>query len=156
MQYNTPPRRPARTAASTPVRQRQRRDYRPRKRKNKALSVVPLLALFVVLLAAMYFIFPKQAGRHVGSTIYDGLVISEVMAANNSAVPDENGEFHDWLQLYNGTGYSGICINDCCRNQIPSRSELFQALASAVRIPSASYDAGGFCETCIADTATLR
>lgn len=104
MQYNTPPRRPTRTAASTPVRQRQRRDYRPRKRKNKALSVVPLLALFVVLLAAMYFIFPKEAGRHVGSSMYDGLVISEVMAANSSAVPDENGEFGDWLELYNGTG----------------------------------------------------
>ena len=108
MQYNTPPTRASRNDMTTPVSRRPKRDYRPgnskKKKKNKSLGVVPLLILFVVALAAMYFIFPKQAGRHVGSTIYDGLVISEIMAANNSAVPDENGEFHDWLELYNGTG----------------------------------------------------
>ena len=27
------------------------------------------------------------------------------MAANSSAVPDENGNFSDWLELYNGTGH---------------------------------------------------
>jgi len=104
MQYGTPPGRPSRSDAATPVRRRPRKDYAPKKRKNKALSVLPLLLLFVALLAAMYFIFPKEAGRHIGSTRYDGLVISEVMAANSSAVPDENGEFGDWLELYNGTG----------------------------------------------------
>lgn len=105
MQYNTPPNRSARMDAATPVSRRPQKDYKPRKRKKSQLmNVLPLLILFVALLAVMYAIFPKEAGRHVGSTIYDGLVISEVMAANNSAVPDENGEFHDWLELYNGTG----------------------------------------------------
>lgn len=66
--------------------------------------VLPLMLLFVVSLGLMYFVFPKEAGKHVGSSIYDGLVISEVMAANSSAVPDENGEFADWLEIYNGTG----------------------------------------------------
>ena len=105
MQYNTPPQRSARTDASTPVQRRTQKDYRPRKRKNKALSVLPLLIVFVLLLVVMYAIFPKEAGRHVGASHYDGLVISEVMAANNSAVPDENGEFSDWVELYNGTGH---------------------------------------------------
>ena len=104
MQYNTPPQRRTRSDTATPIARRPGRDYAPRKRKNKALSVVPLLVLFVIALAAMYVIFPKEAGRHVGASRYDGLVISEVMAANNSAVPDENGEFSDWLELYNGTG----------------------------------------------------
>lgn len=104
MQYNAPPGRTSRSDVSTPVRRRQRKDYAPKKRKNKALSVLPLLLLFVALLAVMYFIFPKEAGRHIGASMYDGLVISEVMAANSSAVPDENGEFGDWLELYNGTG----------------------------------------------------
>lgn len=67
--------------------------------------MLPLLLLFVALLAVMYAVFPKQAGRHVGSSHYTGLVISEVMAANNSAVPDEDGKFSDWLELYNGTGH---------------------------------------------------
>ncbi len=99
MQYSTPPQR------NTPAGRRTRRDYQPKKKKNKSMSTLPLLILFVVLLAVMYMIFPKEAGRHVGSSYYDGLVISEVMAANRSAVPDENGEFSDWLELYNGTGH---------------------------------------------------
>ncbi len=106
MQYNTPPAHAERNDMTTPVRRRAQKDYKPskKKKKNKSLGVTPLLILFVAILAVMYFIFPKEAGRHVGSSVYDGLIISEVMAANNSAVPDENGEFHDWLELYNGTG----------------------------------------------------
>ncbi len=87
--------------------QQQRRptkDYAPRKRKSRLITVLPLMLLFVALLGVMYFVFPKEAGMHVGSSVYDGLVISEVMAANASAVPDENGEFSDWLEIYNGTG----------------------------------------------------
>lgn len=52
----------------------------------------------MALLALMYVLFPKEAGRHVGHSQYEGLVISEVMSANNSAVPDENGNFPDWLK----------------------------------------------------------
>lgn len=103
MQPNTPP-RPTRTDPTTPPVQRPRKDYTPKKRKSQAMNTLPLLILFAVLLLVMYLIFPKQAGRHVGSSVYDGLVISEVMAANSSAVPDENGEFSDWLEIYNGTG----------------------------------------------------
>ncbi len=84
--------------------QRPTKDYAPRKRKSQLLKVLPLMLLFTVALAVMYVVFPKEAGRQVGSTVYDGLVISEVMAANASAVPDENGEFSDWLEIYNGTG----------------------------------------------------
>ncbi|MFH1880299.1 MAG: lamin tail domain-containing protein, partial [Bacillota bacterium] len=84
--------------------QRPTKDYAPRKRKSRLLSILPLMAQFVVILGLMYVVFPKEAGRRVGSTMYDGLVISEVMAANSAAVPDENGEFSDWLEIYNGTG----------------------------------------------------
>lgn len=105
MQYNTPPQeRPTRTNAATPASRRPRRDYAPRKRKSQAMNVLPIMLLFIALLAIMYVIFPKEAGRHVGASRFDGLVISEVMAANASAVPDEKGEFSDWLELYNGTG----------------------------------------------------
>ena len=89
---------------NTPQKRRPTKDYAPRNRKSRAAAVIPLMLLFFVLLGVMYFIFPKEAGKHVGSSVYDGLVISEVMAANTSAVPDENGEFSDWLEIYNGTG----------------------------------------------------
>jgi hypothetical protein len=84
--------------------QRPTKDYAPRKRKSHLVSVLPLAVLFAALLAVMYVVFPKEAGRRVDTTQYDGLVISEVMAANASAVPDENGEYSDWLEIYNGTG----------------------------------------------------
>lgn len=96
MQYNEPQRQRPST--------RPMKNYEPRKRKNPALSIIPVMLLFVVLLVVMYLIFPKEAGRNIGTTKYDGLVISEVMAANSSAVPDENGNFSDWMELYNGTG----------------------------------------------------
>ena len=106
MQYNTPQqeRRPTRTDPATPNAPRPRKDYAPKKRKSQLQKVLPLLLLFSALLILIYIVSPKEAGRRVGGSRFDGLVISEVMAANNSAVPDENGEFNDWLELYNGTG----------------------------------------------------
>jgi len=89
---------------NTPRKRRPTKSYAPRKRKSNFARVAPLLLLFLALLAAMYFIFPKEAGKHVDATVYDGLVISEVMAANSTAVPDETGAFSDWLEIYNGTG----------------------------------------------------
>ena len=90
---------------NTPQQHRPTKNYAPRKRRSRAASILPITLLFVVLLAGMYFVFPKEAGKHIGSSTYDGLVINEVMAANSSAVPDENGNFSDWLELYNGTGH---------------------------------------------------
>jgi len=71
---------------------------------SRVLAVVPLLLLCAGLLVILYLVFPKTAGKKTGPSIYDGLVISEVMASNSSAVPDQNGAFNDWLELYNGTG----------------------------------------------------
>ena len=48
MQYNT---------AGQP-KSRPTRDYAPKKRKNKNLANLPLLLIFVALLALMYVIFP--------------------------------------------------------------------------------------------------
>lgn len=96
MQYNAPQQqRPA---------PRPRKDFAPKKRRSRALSALPFLLLFVALLIVLYLIFPKEAGKHITHSKYDGLVFSEVMSANSSAVPDENGSFYDWLEIYNGTG----------------------------------------------------
>ncbi len=95
MQYNAP-------QQQTPP--RPRKDYAPRKRKNQALQTLPLLLLFVAVLAVLYIILPKEAGKHIKQSKYDGLIFSEVMSANSSAVPDENGDFYDWVEIYNGTG----------------------------------------------------
>jgi hypothetical protein len=35
--------------------------------------------------------------------VLGGLVINEIMAGNVSAVPDQNGEYDDWVELYNSS-----------------------------------------------------
>ena len=106
--------------------------------------MLPLLLLFSALLIAIYLISPKEAGRRVGGSRFDGLVISEVMAANNSAVPDENGEFSDWLELYNGTGadldMEGVMItNRTDRITFPFPSYTLKAGERVVVFASDSY-----------------
>ncbi len=120
------------------------KDYAPRKRKSRILSILPWLLLFVALLAVMYFIFPKEAGRSSGTTIYDGLIISEVMAANSSAVPDETGEFYDWLEIYNGTGadvnMEGVMLtNRTDRICFPFPSMILKAGERVIVFASDSY-----------------
>ena len=52
---------------------------------------------------------PKTGG-------YEGLIISEVMAANSSAVTDENGEYPDWIEIWNSTDHEinmeGLGLSD--------------------------------------------
>ena len=38
--------------------------------------------------------------------VVSGLVINEIMAGNVSAVADQNGEYDDWVELYNGNNFS--------------------------------------------------
>lgn len=56
-----------------------------------------------------------------------GLFVNEVLASNTQTLPDEQGEFDDWLELYNSTGDSvdigGLCFSDDdkqpCKWQVP-------------------------------------
>ena len=146
MQYNTPQqeRRPTRMDPATPTVPRPHKDYTPKKRKSQLQKVLPLLLLFSALLIVIYLISPKEAGRRVGGSRFDGLVISEVMAANNSAVPDENGEFSDWLELYNGTGadldMEGVMItNRTDRITFPFPSYTLKAGERVIVFASDSY-----------------
>lgn len=66
------------------------------------------------------------------------------MAANNSAVPDENGEFSDWLELYNGTGadldMEGVMItNRTDRITFPFPSYTLKAGERVIVFASDSY-----------------
>ena len=38
--------------------------------------------------------------------VVSGLVINEIMAANFSAVADQDGEYDDWVELYNGNNFN--------------------------------------------------
>lgn len=70
-----------------------------------------LFLFFGLLLAALIILSPRQPTQRAlnigpnGEVIsaHEGLVISEVMSANASAFPDEEGKFSDWMELWNST-----------------------------------------------------
>lgn len=53
-------------------------------------------------------------------TVEKGIVINEIMAENNSTVTDQDGEYDDWIELYNNTStsidLSGFNLSDNTTN----------------------------------------
>ena len=89
-------------------------EKKPRKGR-KQLILFAVLAL--VILAGILAVSPLEplkraiyttgtedgtvSGAAVRDERYNGLVISEVMASNHTSVPDENGNYADWIELWN-------------------------------------------------------
>lgn len=90
---------------STPPKKRSPRKPRQNERRLGMLAVCfVLLALFVILGPKQ----PVQKALNVNAQgemvlSHQGLVISEVMSDNASALPDEKGNFPDWLEVWNST-----------------------------------------------------
>lgn len=79
-----------------------------RKRKKQKDTRVLMLAVLAAILALFVLIMPKipvpkavnvSASGHMST--HAGLILSEVMTDNVSALPDENGKFGDWVEIYN-------------------------------------------------------
>lgn len=45
-----------------------------------------------------------EQSRAISMTAADGLVINEIVASNLTGIADEDGDYPDWIELYNGTG----------------------------------------------------
>ncbi len=116
----TPQRQPRthRRAHSTPVQAEKPAAVQRRQKRRKignALAMLLLLGLVLLLV----IVSPKSPLRHAYYTIgtddnqvpmtggasnaYKGLVISEVMTSNQTAMPDENGAYPDWIEIWNST-----------------------------------------------------
>ena len=95
---------------NAPQQRRPTKDYAPRKRKSRLMAVLPLMLLFAALLGVMYLIFPKQAGKHVGSSVYDGLVISEVMMEITIRIRYRVGEHFRPLLAHSSGKRSGMLM----------------------------------------------
>lgn len=100
------------------------RSYEParqssRKKKSR-VSIILALAVFIALVGLIVVISPKEpvsraiytsgtADGHVSaatdgrSAAYQGLVISEMMPSNQTAVPDEYGAYSDWVEIWNSS-----------------------------------------------------
>lgn len=98
----------------------ERRGMPPPKRKRKKSKATIILSLTVcaAVLVLLVLVCPWEPIRHanysVGSSdgtaqvgqpsnAYDGLRISEVMASNHGSVPDDNGAYPDWIEIWNSS-----------------------------------------------------
>lgn len=102
-------------------------------RRRKSRMNFILVAGFIALVALLLLVTPKDPIRHAtyssatasglvennGEEVigaYDGLVISEVMPSNATAVTDENGKYPDWIEIWNSTdkaiNLSGLGLSD--------------------------------------------
>ena len=68
--------------------------------------------------------------------VVGGLVINEIMAGNVSAVPDQNGEYDDWVELYNGNNFS-LNLNGYYHSD--NENELTKWTFPNVTIPANGY-----------------
>ena len=91
------------------------------KRRQKIRKIGNAMAMLILAsaVALLILICPKEPVRHayytigtednqvhthgVSAGVYQGLVISEVMASNQTALPDENGEYADWIEIWNSS-----------------------------------------------------
>ncbi|MBR1685662.1 MAG: lamin tail domain-containing protein [Clostridia bacterium] len=108
------------------------RDEQVRARKRRRRSLVYSLITLAALLTVLVMVTPKEpqkrayytAGSEDGlvhtsgeaDKTYEGLVISEVMASNHTSVPDETGNYPDWVEVWNSSDHEipleGVGLSD--------------------------------------------
>ncbi len=68
--------------------------------------------------------------------VVGGLVINEIMASNISSIADQDGEFDDWVELYNGNNFSlnlnGYYLSD-------NENDLYKWSFPNISIPANDY-----------------
>lgn len=117
VQNERPGRRRARSTTATATAERPQ-VIRRRKRRRKIGNTFVML-LLLGLVALMVIVFPKEPIEHAYYSVagssggdgaetayYTGLVISEIMSSNKSAMPDENGSFPDWVEIWNTSDHA--------------------------------------------------
>ncbi len=82
-----------------------RRQNKRRSARNDMRAAVLVLSvaflLFMIVVSPLEPVGQAYNANGSGAGAYKGLVISEVMSANSSALPDDNGSFGDWIELMN-------------------------------------------------------
>lgn len=105
-------------------RRQARRDETVRTMKKSRVALMASLIVFVAAAILLVLVTPKEpisrayytAGTESGvvdpesgspglDPRYAGLVISEIMASNQTSVPDEMGVYNDWVEIWNNTGH---------------------------------------------------
>ena len=73
-----------------------------RRRRSSGASKLLIVVLLAVCAVAL-ILYITKGGRAVDTTNLGQVEINEVMTSNKGAVPDETGDFPDWIEVYNNT-----------------------------------------------------
>lgn len=70
--------------------------------KRKRIKLLMLSAVMAVILLIALVIYLTQAGNTQNNTeITSNVILNEVMTSNKGSVPDNYGDYPDWIELYN-------------------------------------------------------
>lgn len=69
----------------------------------KVVKSILVIILIVALFGAAYLIFFKSQGPSSSETHSKTIIINEYMASNSSFLPDDKGQYSDWIEIYNPT-----------------------------------------------------
>ena len=117
MQPEQNTRRTRRTTSTPSVPTAERPAVIKRRKKRRKIGNAFVLAILAVMVAFLIIVCPKEPTSHAYFSIggvteggestdyYSGLVISEVMASNQTAMPDEKGGFSDWVEIWNSSSH---------------------------------------------------
>lgn len=114
------------------TRGRETRAESAKTRRRSRVGMMFALIVFSVLVVLIVLISPKEPISHAYYSIgtesglvevtsgysseYAGLRISEIMPSNKTSVPDENGVYNDWLEIWNSTDHAinlyGVGLSD--------------------------------------------
>jgi hypothetical protein len=73
-------------------------------RKNLIIKIVSIIGVLILIAGAtIYFFRQENEVKTVTDEGTSGVIINEVMTSNSGFLPDEQGEFPDWIELYNPT-----------------------------------------------------
>ena len=73
-----------------------------RRRRSSGASKLLIVVLLAVCAVAL-ILYITKGGRAVDTTNLGQVEINEVMTSNKGTVPDETGDFPDWIEVYNNT-----------------------------------------------------
>ena len=98
------------------------------------------ILLFILLSITLFNCEDKNDDILTGSKS-GGLVVNEFLAKNNACCTDENGEYDDWVEIYNGTDapvdIGGMYFSD--RRDDPDPYRIPNTDASLTTIPAEGF-----------------
>lgn len=75
-------------------------------------SIIIIISAFIIIILLINFVPGMNSDYIKTSKLY----ISEIMASNSYTIPDEDGDYSDYIEIYNGYNYSinldGYCLSD--------------------------------------------